>query len=265
MTILRDKVAVVTGAGKSDGIGFAACKKLVLAGARVVVTDLKEFQQDLDFRVEELQALGGEAIACRLDVTSEDNVSQVIGTICEVYGGIDIVFNNAGYAGGTGEFMDIDREAWMRSWNVNVMGIVHMCREVIPVMRQRGGGAIINNSSVAGLGVQPLLSAYSASKHAVISLTKSVAIEYGHENIRVNSVCPGLVSTEMGELNVDLYKNPGDSHTRGRKRLSEQVPLGQRWSSPDEVGDAVVYLAGPQSSYITGVALPVAGGLVPGL
>ena len=265
MRVLKDKVAVVTGAGKSDGIGFAACKKLVLAGARVVVTDLKELQQDLDFRVEELQALGGEAMACSLDVTSEENVSQVIRTICEVYGGIDIVFNNAGYAGGIGGFMDLDRAVWMRSWDVNVMGIVHMCREVIPIMRQRGGGAIINNSSVAGLGVEPLLSAYSASKHAVISLTKSLAIEYGQENIRANAVCPGLVSTQMGELNIDLYKHAGDSHTNSKKELSEQVPLGQRWASPDEIGDAVVYLAGPQSSYITGVALPVAGGLVPGL
>lgn len=264
MTLLKDKVAVVTGAGKPDGIGFAACKKLVLAGARVVVSDLEELQQELVFRVEELKALGGEAIACTLDVSNEDSVIQVVRTVCDIYGGIDIVFNNAGYAGGSGNFMEIDNESWMRSWEVNVMGIVNMCREVIPKMRERGGGVIVNNSSASGLGAVPGLSAYSASKYAVISLTKSVAIEHGHENIRANAVCPGLISTEMGKLNIDLFGQPGDSFESNKNKLSEQVPLG-RWADPDEVGDAVVYLASPLSSYITGIALPVAGGLVPGL
>ena len=265
MKRLKGKVAIITGAAKPDGIGFAACRKLAMAGAEIVVTDLADFESDLKARVKELTSLGAKAIYCTLDVSDVAQVSSAVGIACGTFGGVDIVFNNAGYPGGRGDFMDISNAAWSRSWEVNVMGVLNMCRELIPVMRQRGGGAIINNSSLSGLGVEAGLSAYSASKHAVISLTKSVAIEHGVDNIRANAVCPGLVATQMGDLVVDLYKEPGDSYSISKRRLSETVPLGQRWATPDEVGDAVVYLASDESRYVTGVALPVAGGLVAGL
>lgn len=263
--MLKQKIAVVTGAGKPDGIGFAACRKLLAAGAKVVVTDLPEMESELSQRVHELKSLGGQAMACTLDVTDSDQLGKMLDSVCDVYGGIDIVFNNAGYPGGNGDFLDINNEIWMHSWNVNVMGIVNMCRKIIPIMQTRGGGSIINNSSLSGLGVEPQLSAYSATKYAVVALTKSIAIEHGGDNIRANAVCPGLVATQMGQLVVDIYKQHGDSYDSSKERLAQQVPLGQRWATADEIGDAVVFLAGPHSSYITGVSLPVAGGLVAGL
>ncbi len=268
MGILAGKVALVTGAGNENGIGFGACRSLVKAGARVVVTDLVRGQADqerLDARVGELIAGGGEAIACALDVTDPQQASTVVDHTVERMERLDIVFNNAGYPGGVGPFLDLTDEQFNTSWAVNLMGIVNVCRAVIPRMRTQGGGAIINNSSLAGLGTITRFAGYSASKFAVIGLTKVLAVEFGEDNIRVNAVCPGAVWTDMGQAEVEFFRQPGQNFEEARQEAVQGVPLQRRWAEPGEIGDAVVYLGSDLASYVTGVALPIAGGLAPGL
>lgn len=267
MGALTGLVAIVTGAGQRDGIGFAACSKLAKAGARILLTDLASTDAqrgELDARVAELTAAGAQAMGAAFDVTSAEQATQVVEQARAQFGGVDILFNNAGYPAG-GPFEAIDDAAWMRSWMVNVMGIVHLCRAALPALRERGGGAIVNNASLAGLGAVSGLSAYAASKFAVVGLTKSLACEFGQHNIRVNAVCPGMVWTRMGREEVELMRAPDEPVESAKARLSADVALQRRWARAEEVGDAVVYLASPQSSYVTGVALPVAGGLAPGL
>lgn len=265
---LEDKVAIVTGAGKPDGMGFEACRKLAAAGAKVILTDLATSSQErreLEERVDELRNNDFEAAWRPLDVTSAEQAADVVAFAMDQFGSVDILFNNAGFAGGAGPFAEISDDRWMLSWLVNVMGIVNTSRSVLPEMIKRGGGAIVNNASIAGVGATRDLSAYSASKSAAISLTKSLAIEYGPHNIRVNAVCPGLVWNSMGKMNIDYFRRTNETDEETKRRLGQMMPLQNRWATPDEVGDAVVYLASPFAGYVTGVALPVAGGLSPGL
>lgn len=268
MGLLDGRTAIVTGAGSEHGIGFAACKSLVEAGANVVVTDLArngDEQGRLDTRVAELAALGGEAIASGLDVTSLADAEAATRLALDRFGCIDILFNNAGYGHGVGPFLEMTDEQFDVSWRVNVMGVVNMCRAVIPQMQVQGGGSIINNSSLAGIGTIPKFAGYSSSKFAVIGLTKVLAAEFGGDNIRVNAVCPGLVWTDMGREEVELLRQSGESFDDAKSAAANDVPLQQRWAEPREIGNAVVYLGSDLASYVSGVALPVAGALAPGL
>lgn len=261
---LAGKVSLVTGAGKADGMGFAACRKLVLAGSRVVLTDLattREARMALEARAGEL---GEQCAAMPLDVTSAQEVNALVATIEAELGPVDVLVNNAGTPVGAGDFLTLTEQAWDQSFAVNVLGMVYLCRAVIPGMQARRSGAIVNNASLAGLGAVAGLCAYTASKFAVVGLTKALASEFGGSGIRVNAVCPGLVWTEMGRAEVEHMRLPGEDFDAARRRLAEAVPAG-RWARPEEVGDAVVFLASERASYVNGVALPVAGGLAPGL
>ena len=268
MKLLDGKVALVTGAGNPDGIGFGACRSLAEAGADVVVTDLVRDQSDqeqLDSRVEELRGLGSDAIGYGLDVSDSREAGTVVEKISERLGRLDIVFNNAGYPGGVGPFLEMTDEQLHLSWQINLMGIVRVCREVVPLMQNQGGGSIVNNSSLAGLGGVAGMSGYCASKFAVIGLTKSLAAEFGKFPIRVNAVCPGMIWTQMGRAEVEFLQHSGQSFEEAREMAVADVPLQNRWADPREVGDAVVYLGSDLASYVTGIALPVAGGLSPGV
>lgn len=268
MGLLDGRTAIVTGAASENGIGFAACTCLVEAGANVVITDLvrnSDEQGRLDSRVAELAGLGGEALGHVLDVTSLADALAVARVAVERFGRIDILFNNAGYGHGVGPFLEMTDEQFDVSWRVNVMGAVNLCRAVIPQMRAQGGGSIINNSSLAGIGTLQGFAGYSSSKFAVIGLTKVLAAEFGGDNIRVNAVCPGLVWTDMGRHEVELLRRPGESFEDAKEAAATEVPLGQRWADPREIGNTVVYLGSDLASYVSGVALPVAGGLAPGL
>jgi len=265
MNLLQDKVALVTGAGNAAGIGFAAARRMSAAGARVVLTDIAAKLSAVQDRAAEIQGQGGEALALELDVTDRGQAEAAVRETLAAYQRLDAVFNNAGYPGGTGPFMELSDEQFNLSWQINVMGVVNLCRAALPVMQQQGGGSIINNSSLAGIGVIADMSAYNSSKFAVVGLTKSLAAEFGGDNIRVNAVCPGMVWTDMGRAELELLRRPGQTDAEAKAEVAAEVALQQRWAEPEEVGDAVVYLASDQSSYITGVALPVAGGLAPGL
>lgn len=268
MGLLDGKTAIVTGAANANGIGFAACRCLFEAGASVVITDLvrnTDEQDRLDARVAELAEQGGTALACALDVTSLDDAQAATRSTVERFGRVDILFNNAGYGHGVGPFLEMTDEQFDTSWRVNVMGAVNMCRAVIPQMQAQGGGSIINNSSLAGIGTIPKFAGYSSSKFAVVGLTKVLAAEFGDDNIRVNAVCPGLVWTDMGRQEVEFLRQPGESFDDAKSAAARDVPLQQRWADPREIGNAVVYLGSDLASYVSGAALPVAGALAPGL
>jgi len=280
MNLLEGKVAIVTGAGRPKGMGRASALKLAEQGASVVVTDLAQKRKDLSIEgllgigdefasleklVSEIEALGSRGLAMAVDVTDAAQIQACVEKTCEAFGGVDILFNNAGTAIGVGSFLDILSENWDLSWQVNVKGMVEFCRAVIPKMIERGGGSIINNSSMEGLGATAGYGAYSVTKFAVVGLTKLLAAEFGAQNIRCNATCPGAILTDMGEEEITfIAMEQGISEDKARKVFGEMAALG-RAAQPEEVADVVAYLAGPRSAYLTGVALPVAGGMRPGL
>jgi len=278
MKPLEGRTAIVTGAGRPRGIGRAAALKLAGHGAHVVVTDIARPRRDLEIEgmlgvgddfaalealAVEIEALGVRALPLAVDVTDRAQIDECVARTCEELGGVDVLFNNAGAALGVGPFLEMTAQQWDLSYQVNVRGTAWFCQAAIPRMIERGGGAIVNNASLAGLGAAPQMAAYTATKFAVVGLTKAVAAEFGGRGIRCNAVCPGLVDTLMGESEVKLF-SAGGSEAVARERLTRGVAMG-RWAQPEEVGDAVAYLAGPAASYLSGVALPVAGGMPPGL
>lgn len=267
MGLLQNKTAIITGASNPRGMGKATAVKMALEGASVVVTDLAAHDKNTALLkvVDEIQTNGGNAIGMAVDVTNEKEIQNCVKRSLERFGKIDILFNNAGSPAGVGPFLDIDTTRWDQTFQVNLFGQVRFCRAVIPHMMACGGGAIINNASTAGLGGLPEFSAYGASKFAVVGLTKCLAAEYGTHNIRVNCVCPGMIDTVMSDIEIAHYAEMQKiSHEEARNELSKNVPLN-RYGYSEEVAQAVIYLASERSSYTTGVALPVAGGLAPGL
>jgi NAD(P)-dependent dehydrogenase (short-subunit alcohol dehydrogenase family) len=280
MSLLKGKVAIVTGAGRPKGMGRASALKLAEQGASVVVTDLARERGDLmikgllgigdDFAalerlVSEIEALGAKGLAMAVDVTDPDQIRTCVEKTCATFGGVDILFNNAGTGIGVGSFLDIRSENWDLSWQVNVKGMVEFCRAVIPKMIERGGGSIINNASTAGLGAAAGYGAYTVTKFAVVGLTKLVAAEFGRHNIRCNATCPGNILTNMGEEEIRFISmEKGISEEEARKLFGEVAALG-RAAQPEEVADVVAFLAGPRSAFLTGIAVPVAGGMPAGL
>lgn len=268
MTLLKGKVAIVTGAGSRKGIGRATALKLAEQGAKVVVTDItKEGDKSAIMAVvNTIQENGGQAMGIEVDVTNTQQIKVCIQQTLDTYGRIDILFNNAGTPVGVGPFLELSERQFQLSLDINLMGMVRFCQVLIPVMQKQGGGSIINNSSLIGLGGWSEYAAYAVSKWGVVGLTKSLATEFGKDKIRVNAVCPGMVATEMSDIEINGYAaEKGLSFAAAKKELGEAfVPLG-RYAEPEEVADAVAYLASDAAKYITGVALPVAGGLPPGL
>jgi NAD(P)-dependent dehydrogenase (short-subunit alcohol dehydrogenase family) len=280
MELLEGKVAIVTGAGRPKGMGRATALKLAEQGASVVVTDLARKREDLRIEgllgigeefaalekvVSEIEALGGRGLAMAVDVTDLGQIQACVEKTCETFGGVDILFNNAGTAIGVGPFLDILGQNWDLSWQVNVRGMVEFCRAVIPKMIERGGGSIINNASMAGLGGEGGYGAYVVTKFAVVGLTKLLAAEFGPQNIRCNATCPGAILTDMGQEEITFIAvDHGISREEAATVFDKMAALG-RAAQPEEVADVVAYLAGPRSAYLTGVALPVAGGMRPGV
>jgi 3-oxoacyl-[acyl-carrier protein] reductase len=278
MKPLEAKVAIVTGAGRPRGMGRATALKLAERGAHVVVTDIARPRKDLEVEgmlgvgddfaalealAKEIETLGVRALPMAVDVTDRGQIDACVARACDELGGVDVLFNNAGAALGVGPFLEMTAQQWDLSYEVNVRGTAWFCQAAIPSMIERGGGAIVNNASLAGIGAVEQMAGYSATKFAVVGLTKAIAAEFGRHGIRCNAVCPGLIDTLMGQSEVKLFA-AGSSEEVARERLARGVALG-RWAEPEEVADAVVYLAGPEASYLSGVALPVAGGMPPGL
>lgn len=281
MKTLSGKVAIVTGAGRPKGIGRAAALKLAEQGASVVVTDICRVRKELEVPevgftlgddvgllhklVGEIEGRGGKGLALTLDVTDTDQIAACIEKTCDAFGGVDILFNNAGIVVGVGSFLEIPGANWDLSWQVNVKGMVEMCRAVIPKMQANGGGAIINTSSMAGLTAVAGYSGYTTTKFAVVGLSKSIAAEFGPDNIRCNAICPGNILTDMGEAEVNfIAETRGISHEAALKAYGDMAALA-RAGQPEEIGDLVAFLAGPHSSFITGAAIPIHGGIQGGI
>jgi NAD(P)-dependent dehydrogenase (short-subunit alcohol dehydrogenase family) len=277
---LTGQVAIVTGAGKQKGMGWAIALKLAQHGAKVVVTDICLRREDLeipgilttgdDFDVlkqlaEVIEDNNGEAIPMAVDITAQNQIEECVKSTFETFGRIDILVNNAGVATGVGPFLEMTDQQWDTSYKVNLKGTADFCKAVIPEMKKHSAGTIINNASTAGLGGIPGMAAYCATKFGIIGLTKVIAAEFGKDRIRCNAVCPGLILTEMGLAEIKIHAdNTGLDLETAKKELADSTAM-QRWATPEEVADAVAYLAGPSASYITGVALPVAGGIQLGL
>ncbi|WP_336789081.1 SDR family NAD(P)-dependent oxidoreductase [Paenibacillus sp. MMO-177] len=245
---LEGKVAIITGAG--TGIGKSTALRFAKEGAKVVVTDINEasVQQTAD----EVKKLGGEALAIRHDVGSEDNWIQVVDEAVKAFGTIDVLFNNAGiYV--IKPLFDTTVEDWNRLMNINVTSVFLGMKHVIPVMLKQQRGSVINASSIAGIGGSPNHVLYGASKGAVRTMTKDVAMEFATQGVRVNSIHPGYINTAM----VDYAA--ATTH-RDKEALGQAVsPLG-RVGNVDEVSNLVLFLASDESSYITGAEMVIDGG-----
>jgi NAD(P)-dependent dehydrogenase (short-subunit alcohol dehydrogenase family) len=256
MADMRTKVALVTGA--ASGLGRAASLRLAVAGARVHVTDIDEAGQRV---AEEIIAAGGEAVFEPLDVTAEASWRRVMEGAVARWGRLDIVVNNAGL-GLSRPLTETSLEDWRRLMAVNLDGVFLGTREAVSTMRRLGrGGSIINISSISGLVGSAGSSAYSASKGGVRLFTKAVAIECAREQIRVNSIHPGLVKTpiwERGGSGAWLASVPGGIEGLHRA-LDRAAPMG-RMAEPEEIAEAILFLASDASSYMTGSELVIDGG-----
>ncbi|MDI2127423.1 glucose 1-dehydrogenase [Yinghuangia seranimata] len=245
MTTLSGKVAVVTGAAR--GMGEAEARLFVERGARVVMTDVLEEEGRAA-----AEKLGGAARFVRHDVSSAEDWARVVETAVAEFGGVDVLVNNAGLLRHA-LLMEETAENLDRILKVNLFGAFHGIQAVVPAMKARGGGSIINISSLAGLQGIPRHAAYGASKWAVRGLTKTAALELGEDGIRVNSVHPGAVDTAMLGRTVE----------RGRGGFPA-VPL-RRVGEPEDIGELVVFLASDASSWMTGTEFVIDGGSMSGI
>ena len=248
MQNFTDKVVIVTGA--SAGIGKATAMAFAKHGAKVVVADIN--QQDGEAVVTEITQAGGIAMFVPCDVTNEQQVMSLVDATVEAYGKLDIAFNNAGIEIEQSKLADGEESVFDKIMDVNVKGVWRCMKYQIPAMLKNGGGSIVNTASVAGLGAAPKMAIYSASKHAVIGLTKSAAVEYGKKGIRVNAVCPAVIDTEM-------FRRAAEADPRKAEYVAGMHPVG-RIGKVDEIAEAVMYLCSSNSGFTTGIALPVDGG-----
>jgi len=249
--MLEGKVVLVTGG--STGIGRATALILAREGARVVIADLQDAEGERS--VAQVAAVGGHAEYHHVDVADYDAVRALVSGIAARHGRLDCAFNNAGIEGPTAKITQVSLADWQRVINVNLTGVfICMKCEIEQMVAQGGGGAIVSTASAAGLIGIPGAPAYNASKHGVVGLTKTVALEYAGRNIRVNAVCPGFIETPM-------LNRVTDASVKIRDQLIGTVPL-KRVAQPSEIGETVMWLMSDKSSYVTGVALPVDGGWV---
>lgn len=241
------KVALVTGG--SGGIGRGTSLAFAREGAKVVVADVlvENGQETVDMIKEE----GGEAIFISTDVSKSSEVESLINNIIESYGSIDFAFNNAGIEGYLVHLDEYTEEMWDRVININLKGVWLCMKYEVPHMIAQGGGVIVNTSSIAGVRGGENWSVYTASKHGVAGLTKSAAIEYGPQGIRVNAVCPSIIRTPMYDRVL----------AGSEEKYIQAHPL-KRLGTPEDIANVVVWLCSDSASFVTGQAMLVDGGLL---
>jgi NAD(P)-dependent dehydrogenase (short-subunit alcohol dehydrogenase family) len=249
---LNDRVAVVTGA--AGIIGSATIKLLAERGARIVAVDRRE--ADLAAAIKELPA-SAEALAIAADVTQEDEVADYVRATVDRFGTIDAFYNNAGIEGDIKPIQEYSLESFRRVLDVNVVGVFLGMKHVLPVMLKQNKGSIINTASIAGIMGSPHIAVYSASKHAVIGLTKSAAWECTGTGVRVNCVCPGLIDSWM--LSTIMQARNGGNAPMPNEKMVERIPA-RRLGQASEVASIVAFLASDEASYVSGSAYTVDGG-----
>ena len=251
---LDGSVAVVTGA--AGVIGTAAIRLLAERGAKIVAVDRRP--QDLQAAIRDLPA-SAQPLAVTADVTREEEVAGYVRAAVDRFGTIDVFYNNAGVEGDIAPITRYSLEAFRKVIDVNVIGVFLGLKHVLPVMLKQNRGSIINTASIAGLIGSPDLAAYSASKHAVIGLTKSAALECTATGVRVNCVCPGLIDSRMLSAIIE-GRNPGHAPVANEK-IVDRIPA-RRFGQASEVASIVAFLASDEASYVSGSAYTVDGGRV---
>jgi NAD(P)-dependent dehydrogenase (short-subunit alcohol dehydrogenase family) len=242
------KVALVTGAGA--GMGLATAKAFAEAGATVALSDI--YENSVRSAAEELTAAGHKAIALRCDVADETDVKAIVEQTVSTFGRLDAAYNNAGVQSPAVEMADASGEEFDRVTGINLRGVWNCMKYELRQMREQGSGAIVNCSSIGGLIGLPGRATYHATKHGVIGLTKSAALEYAAKGIRINAVCPGTINTPMVEK---MLANEPDA----MKEILRNQPIG-RLGQPEEIAAAVLWLCSPGASFVIGHALVVDGG-----
>lgn len=245
----KGKTVLITGSG--SGIGRATSILFAEKGADIMVSDINE-EGGLE-TVKLVEATGQKAAFCKTDVSNLDQIKNLVNSAVNTFGKIDIAVNNAGIGGDFKITHDYSADDWNKVIAVNQTGVFYCMQEELKQMVQQGGGAIVNIASIAGLRAQPYTPAYTASKHAVVGLTKNAAVEYARYNIRVNAVCPVFTMTPMVKdmLTID---------PSFEKKLLRNIPL-RRYGQPADIANAIVWLCAEETGFITGHSMPVDGGM----
>ena len=251
---LDRKVAVVTGAASGIGRGTALC--LAREGAAVVAADLNS--QGGEQVIGEIAAAGGRAVFQHTDVSSEPDIKALVDRAVSEYGRLDIMFNNAGLVGAVGPIEKLNADDWDKTIAVLLRAVFLGIKHAVEPMRKAGGGSIVSTSSIASFLPSPYGAAYAAAKGAVISLTRSAALQLGRDRIRVNCICPGAINTPIwGSL-------PAFSDPEATARVLDQVQTIPRVGRPEDIASMVLFLASDESEWVTGQAMIVDGGLTVG-
>jgi len=249
MNEFEGKVVLVTGAG--SGIGYAAALQFAQQGARMIVADINDTSAQAV-----ADEIGGDALAVHVDVAEAASCEAMVAKAVATFGRLDVIFTNAGISGERHNLANQPLDEWQRVIDINLSGVFYCAKYAIPEMQKSGGGVIVNIASVDGLVGMATISPYTASKHAVVGLTKAIALEYGRENIRCVAVCPGFVDTAMTQSSFNEEEAQALAHT---------IPnVGGVPARPEQIANLVTWLASDKASYVNGSSHTIDAGLLSG-